>query len=347
MDVVLEPRKKREISSVRAHIPASSANMGPGFDVNSIALQTPHLEMQVALRPSGSRIITMTGTFGRDATTDPDINAAGKALDNFLSFFRKSAGYHVKIKAEIPPRKGLGLSGAESVGAILCANRLLNLRLPPKKIVEFAAVAEPSHHMDNVSASALGGFNICYTHPLNRQVNFITIFPPTDLGVAIIVPDIEKKSTEDTRHLVPLTVVKEKYVASMSYIATVSAAFARNDVNAIIETLPWDFVVESARADGGAYGKGVTAEFLREEKQILSQRYHVAETISGAGPSRALWFSRHEDAKAKRRNHLGLIAPAVEVVSERFESLGHKVEKVYITRPSGKGAAIESADHKW
>ena len=334
--------KHRKFSSVTASIPASSANLGPGFDVHSIALQMPQLKMEVVLRPKGIRVIELQGTYKNDATNDPNINAAGKALDNLLSSFGKSEGYIVKINAEIPPRKGLGLSGAESVGAVLCANHLLHLKLDSCRIVEMAGAAEPSRHMDNVSASALGGFNIAYLNPNNKQVNFTTMQPPPDLGVAIVVPNIEKKSTEETRHLVPSTVAKDKYIASMSYVSVISAAFARKDVGSILETLPWDFVVESARANGGAYGEGVTSMFLREEKQVLTERYHVAETISGAGPSRALWFSIREDAKMRKNNRLGLIKPAIEFVSERFESLGHKVQQVYVTKPSRKGAVIKS-----
>jgi len=341
----LKHRKiSRKFSSVTASIPASSANLGPGFDVHSIALQMPQLKVEVVLRPMGTRSIELQGTYKNDATSDPNINAAGKALDNLLSIFGKSDGYAVKINAEIPPRKGLGLSGAESVGAVLCANHLLNLKLDGRRIVEMAGAAEPSHHMDNVSASALGGFNIAYLNPTSKQVNFTTLQPPTDLGVAIIVPNIEKKSTEETRHLVPSTVAKDKYIASMSYVSVISIAFARKDVRSILETLPWDFVVEAARADGGAYGEGVTSTFLREEKQVLTERYHVAETISGAGPSRALWFSISEDAKIKKKNRVGLINPAIELVSGQLESLGHKVQKIYVTRPSGRGAVIKSSE---
>jgi len=332
--------KHQKFSSVTASIPASSANLGPGFDVHSIALQSPKLKLEVALRPEGTRIIELGGTYKNDSTSDPNVNAAGKALDNLLSLFEKSVGYQVKIDVEIPPRKGLGLSGAESVGAVVCANRLLKLGLDGRRIVEMAGAAEPSQHMDNVSASGLGGFNIAYLNPINKQVQFTTLMPPTDLGVAIIVPNIEKKSTAETRRLIPSTVTKANYIASMSYVSVISASFAQKDVESILATLPWDFVIEAARADGGAYGDGVTSSFLQEEKQVLEERYHVAETISGAGPSRALWFSIRQDAKTKKRNRLGLIKPAVEFVSERFEALGHKAQQVYITKPSKTGAVI-------
>ena len=333
--------KHQKFSSVTASIPASSANLGPGFDVHSIALQAPKLKMEIALRPKGTRIIELRGTYKSHSTSDPNVNAAGKALDNLLKLFGRSDGYQVKIDAEIPPRKGLGLSGAESVGAVVCANRLLKLSLDERRIVEMAGAAEPSQHMDNVSASALGGFNIAYLNPINKQMQFTTIPPPADLGVAIIVPNIEKRSTAETRSLVPSIITKANYIASMSYASVISASFARKDVGSILATLPWDFVVESARADGGAYGEGVTSLFLHEEKQVLEERYHVAETISGAGPSRALWFNIRQDIKTKKRNRIGLIKPAIEFVSERFETLGHKIQQVYITRPSRIGAVIE------
>jgi homoserine kinase len=265
-------------------------------------------------------------------------------LDNLFEKLNVSSGFEVSMNVEIPPRKGLGLSGAESVGAVLCANRLFDLKLGGRKLVEFAAEAEPSRHMDNVSASALGGFNIACFDPVSEQVNFTSIRPPKDLGVAVVVPRIEKKSTEEARHFVPVQIPKQDYVASLGWVSTLSASFALHDVKSIIETLPWDSVVEVARADGQVYGDGMTAKFLYEEKRSLLKTYHVAETISGAGPSRALWFSICEDAKVKRKNHAGIINPAVQVVTERLESIGHKVERVFITKPSAAGAVIKSEE---
>ena len=65
-----------------------------------------------------------------------------------------------------------------------------------------------------------------------------------------------------------------------------------------------------------------------------------AETISGAGPSHALWYSLSEDQNTRRKNSVGLIQPAIELVSTRLGALGHSVREVFITKPSSRGATI-------
>jgi len=326
-----------------AYVPASVANLGAGFDVHSIALREPSITVAFALGPSGYRKINVYGPYANDVTSDPSLHASSKALDALLERFRRPEGYSLRIKVSIPPRKGLGLSGAEAVGSVLCADRMFRLGLDIKDVLNSAAAAEPSRHMDNVAASALGGFNIISQGASGQQPEIVTLKPPADLGVGIVVPDIEKPSTEQIRKVLPQMVSREQYVKAMSYAARTSAAFASGDVNGIIKSIPWDPVIEPARADAGCYGKGIDADSLLKEKQMLLERYHVAETISGAGPSRALWYSLSEDRRARRRKQMSVIDGAIERVSMNLESAGHKVLEVYRTRPTARGAHVLSA----
>jgi homoserine kinase len=327
-------------STVRARVPASSANLGAGFDVLSIALESPRIEIELRVATPGRRAIEVDGAYADEVSTDPSLNAAGKALSAVSERFVRPDGYLLRISANIPPKKGLGLSGAEAVGAILCADRIFKLGLKGRSLIEMAGEAEPSHHLDNVSASAFGGFNIVTRSPIGAPPEITTILPPNDLGIALLVPNIEKTSTEDTRQLLPLTVPTTAHIQSMGYVARISAAFAMGDVKGILETLPWDEIVEPTRADSGVYGKGIDSRFLQDEKKLLLERFHVAETISGAGPSRALWYSISEDLKRQKKNKTGLIQPAITLVSDNLKSLGHEVREVFLTRPSAKGATI-------
>ncbi len=329
-------------AEVTAKVPASVANLGPGFDVHSIALQKPSIEVKMTRATAGSVTIHVTGRFSEEVTTNPAMHAGAKALHTLHEQFGIPESYTLQICNEVPPRKGLGLSGAEAVGAVLCANRLFNLGLDMQSVARLAATAEPSHHMDNVAASALGGFNIVSRTPLAERPAIMTYRPPTDLGVALLVPDLEKASTEATRQVLPETVSREQFVSSMGYVAKISAAFAASDVHAIIETLSWDPIIEPARADAGCYGKGVDAHFLREEKEILLRKFHVAETISGAGPSRALWYSLSENRRLRKKKQTSIIEGAIEQVSDRLGTLGHHVREVFITKPAVEGAIIKS-----
>jgi homoserine kinase len=321
-------------------VPASVANLGVGFDVHSMALQLPRIEVRLAGALRNVRKIQLEGPYAKDTTDDPDLNASGRALDAVYKQFGKPDGYILTIQVNMPPRAGLGLSGAEAVGAVLCAAVSLDLNLGREDIARIAARAEPMHHMDNVAACAFGGFNIIARHPMYESPRVTTITPPTDLGVAVVVPDVVKESTAATRELLPQTVSREQYVESMSYASRLTAALAKGDLNTLIETIPWDPVVEPARAAAGAYGSGVDAEFLQWEKRELLDKFHVAETISGAGPSHALWYCISEDQDRRKNDGVGLIKPAIELVSDRLRALGHNVKEVFITKPSSKGATI-------
>jgi homoserine kinase len=330
----------------RASVPASIANLGSGFDVHAIALQSPRIEVELTRAPSGSRAIQVKGIYAQETTTNPNLHASGRALDAVLKKFGKPEGYVLTIQVNIPPRVGLGLSGAEAVGAVMCASVGLDLGLSRKDIARIAAKAEPMQHMDNVAASALGAFNIVTRTPRNEQPEITTIMAPKDLGVAVVVPSVEKTSTGAAREVLPLMVPREHYVESMSFASRISAALAHGDLGALLETLPWDPVVEPARANAGVYGKGIDADFLQEEKKLLIDRFHVAETISGAGPSRALWYSISENRRKKAKDEEGLIKPAIELVSNRLGSLGHSVREIFITKPSSKGATIMHSNRR-
>jgi len=339
--------QRRISETVRARVPASSANLGPGFDVFSVALESPHIDMEFVAAPPGTRKIMIEGVHAAEIDPDPNLNAAGKALSALADTFGKPNGYVLRVKGQIPPGKGLGRSGAEAVGAVLCADRKFKLGLNGVQMVQIAGKAEPSHHLDNVSASALGGFNIITRSSVDGREAITTIPPPKDLGVAVLVPTVEKPSTEIARRLVPFQIQTAEHVRAMGHAGRISAAFAQGDVRAILETVPWDSVVEPARANGGLYGYGVDANHLREEKKTLLEKFHVAETISGAGPSRALWYSISEDRNQKRKDKTGIIQPAIELVTDRLKSLGYELREVFVTKPSSKGATIiTDADKK-
>jgi homoserine kinase len=303
-------------------------------------LESPHLEVEFDEAPPGTRTIIAEAANAAKIDTDPRLNAAGKALSALAEAFGKPEGYVLRIRGDIPPKKGLGQSGAEAVGAILCADRRFRLGLRGRELVYMAARAEPSHHMDNVAAAALGGFNVVTGSAIGGRGAITTIPPPKDLGVAIIVPNVQKASTEAAREFVPSQVTMEAHVRALAHAAQVSAAFAKGDVRVILEALPWDRIVEPARANGGAYGSKIDSKHLLEEKRMLLDRFHVAETISGAGPSRALWYSIAEDRRQKRKNKAGSIQPAIELVTGRLRSVGYEVQEVFVTRPSSKGATI-------
>lgn len=176
---------------VRASVPTSTANIGLGFDVFSVALERPRIDVEFEPAPSGTRKIVVQGEYAAKVNIDPHMHPAGKALFALAAESGEPGGYVLRISSDLSPGKGLGVSGAVAVGAVFCANQSLGLRLDGLSLVNIAAKAEPEHHMDNACASAFGGFNIVARTPMEGSGAITVIPPPKDLGLAILVPDIE------------------------------------------------------------------------------------------------------------------------------------------------------------
>ncbi|MCS7135510.1 MAG: hypothetical protein RMJ14_02000 [Nitrososphaerota archaeon] len=316
--------------AVTVWVPSSSANLGPGFDVLSIALREPSLRVSLSLTDGDNIKLVLKGKYGEILKTDPEVHSGRKALRKLMDKYGIDEGLEMVVYVDIPPRKGLGLSGAEAAGAVVAANELLSLALSKDELVHYASYGEPEGHLDNVSASVCGGFNIVvkdYVSGMPRVYNFR---PPPDLGTVVIVPNVEKKSTEETRKAVPTFVHRGDVVGNVSRVAAISVGFVTGDVDCILRNIAWDTVVEKARADSQVYGIGIDWRFLEEEKLYLFKKYGIAETISGAGPSRILWYSISR--------HSQTIDEALGYVVDRIRELGYDVEAIFKTYPSRIGA---------
>lgn len=326
--------------SVSCRVPASSANLGPGFDAFSMALEKPYLRVSAELLGRGSGIeIRVHGRYAARVPSDPSLNSAARALATLLSEHDAGYGVALSIEAEIPVAKGLGSSGAEAVGAVICGARLLGLDMELREVVRIASSAEPGMHADNVAASAYGGFNII--HRSGSELEVLNIEPPEDLGLVVIVPGIEKESTGRAREVIPGTVSGRVYVDGVSRAAMIAASLAMKRLDFVIRHVPFDPYVEPARADAGIYGEGYGWSTLLEEKRLLLERYGVGMTISGAGPSRLLWYDA-EKAGLGGRDVIGL---AVKEVVEGLRRRGYGVDEVIYTRPSRSGAVLIEAPH--
>ena len=101
----------------------------------------------------------------------------------------------------------------------------------------------------------------------------------------------------------------------------------------------YDPYAESSRADAGVYGSGIDWSLLMQEKRTLLEKFHVAETISGAGPSRLLWFRKSENLKPKGNRP---VDKAMELVAENLRKQGHSIQTIIETTPSNTGCRLSN-----
>ena len=246
--------------TVRA--PATSANLGSGFDTFGVALGRPADIVRV--ERAERTTIEVTGAGAQYIPEDPERNTVGavaEALD---------APAHIEIDKGVRPASGLGSSAASAAGAALALNALYDRGLSREELVPIAAEGEAvvagTAHADNVAPSLLGGFTIA-TPERVRSVG-------TDIPLVACLPE-EPISTRDARRVVPDDVTMAEMVETVGRAATLTVGMCRSQPE-LVGTGMADSIVTPRRAEliTGYHDAVAAAE--------AAGAYGV--TVSGSGP---------------------------------------------------------------
>jgi homoserine kinase len=174
---------------ITVDVPATTANLGPGFDALAMALDLATIIEVTAVPPETQPAFHVdvhgegqghlpTGRRNRfisaliEGLEDTGVDAAG-------------CGWHVRMDNRIPVTRGLGSSASATVAALVAADALLDGALGPERILELAARAEG--HADNAAAAVYGG--LCVVATVEGEPRAIRIDPPPDLLAALYIPD--------------------------------------------------------------------------------------------------------------------------------------------------------------
>ncbi|HEX7078796.1 MAG TPA: homoserine kinase [Candidatus Eisenbacteria bacterium] len=183
-----------------ATAPASTSNLGPGFDCLGLALRIP-LTVTATRIPEGFRIERLGE--GEDLALDPHRDSV---LGAYRRLFRV-AGRPVptvalRIRSSIPVARGLGSSAAAIVAGLTLANHWMRGRFDRDALLHEAIAIEG--HPDNVSASLLGGLTLSLPTG-GGAVTSLPLPAPRGLGITLVVPEI-RVSTEQARALLPASI---------------------------------------------------------------------------------------------------------------------------------------------
>jgi homoserine kinase len=264
-------------SQITVIAPATTANIGPGFDVFGLALKTPHDKVTLTVIPKGIKII-VTGLSADKIPTLSEKNTAGVAAKRIIEKFNLDSGVAINIDKGILQGKGLGSSAASAAAAAFGLNELFNLKLETKELVRWAAEGETASagyaHADNVSAAIYGGFVIVRSY---NPLEIINLKAPADLEICVAYPHMETPAhkTEKARSVIPKKVSLEKLVRNVGSAAALASGFAQGDVDLIGASMS-DAVVEPERAALIPGYQKVKDEALRSGAAGVA--------ISGAGP---------------------------------------------------------------
>jgi homoserine kinase len=251
-------------------VPASSANLGPGYDVLAAAVSL-FIELEVE----------ETGEFSLDAgglevSTGRD-NLIVRAFESLYS----ADGIAFRLRSEIPLARGLGSSAAAIVAGLFAADHLFELALSKEEML--AKATELEGHPDNVAAAIYGGFVIC--GPGEGDAPSAACFdPPGGLEGIAVIP-AEEVSTERAREAIPAEIPLADAVANVSAASRLVLGLQRADLDLVGAGLA-DRIHQPYRRE--LYPRSMELVDAAVELGALGA------TISGAGPTVLVWTTWQE-----------------------------------------------------
>ncbi|MBU4077866.1 MAG: homoserine kinase [Euryarchaeota archaeon] len=252
------------IDHIRVRVPATSANLGAGFDVFGIALGSPADVIEV--QKSGKIEIEVKGVGREHIPTDPRRNTAGIVA----SILEKPV--KITIHRYIPLSSGMGSSAAPAAGVAVALNRMYDLGLSRDELVRLAAQGEKAasgvQHADNVAPAICGGFVIAHK---DRVISLM----PENIGIVAVHPQIIV-STRTARALLP----KKMWLGDVSFntgsAASMVVGMMKSDIRLIGESME-NRMIEPVRS-----------RLIRGYTQVRKSALDAGAagvTISGSGPT--------------------------------------------------------------
>ena len=283
-------------------VPATSANVGPGFDSVGIAV-SKYLTIDVLEAQENWWI---EHDLGEEIPSDEE----NLLLQTALQVASDLPPHRLKMTSEVPLARGLGSSSSVIVAGIELANQLCNLCLSDEEKLEIATKIEG--HPDNVAPAIFG--NLVVASYVDQQTNHL-VLPFPECALVAFVPNYELK-TSDSRNVLPSEWSYKEAVAASSIANVAIAALAKGDLRVAGKAIEADRFHER-------YRQQLVAEFP-QVKELAHQHEAYATYLSGAGPTiMTLLPGEHAEAFA---NDLESKALNGQVFSLKIDTTGVKVE---------------------
>ena len=287
---------------MRITVPATSANVGPGFDSVGIAV-SKYLTIDVLEAQENWWI---EHDLGEEIPSDEE----NLLLQTALQVAADLPPHRLKMTSEVPLARGLGSSSSVIVAGIELANQLGKLALSDEDKLEIATKIEG--HPDNVAPAIFG--NLVVASYVDQQTNHL-VLPFPECALVAFVPNYELK-TSDSRNVLPSEWTYKEAVASSSIANVAIAALAKGDLRVAGKAIEADRFHER-------YRQQLVAEFP-QVKEVAHQHDAYATYLSGAGPTiMTLLPVEHAEAFAKDLESKGLNG---QVFSLKIDTTGVKVE---------------------
>ncbi len=210
--------------SLAVEVPASSANLGAGYDCLGLALELTNRVILEACEGDGSIELAVTGEGAGELPASREnrfVAGLEAALEASLGPRPASIGWRIAMDNAIPLSRGLGSSAAATVGGVVAGNALAGSHLHDAALLRIATTIES--HPDNAAAVLLGGF-VVSAH-LGERVEAVRFDVPPGLQAVLFIPE-RRLSTEDMRRVLPAEVPHRDAVSNTGRVAIGVAGIA-------------------------------------------------------------------------------------------------------------------------
>jgi len=272
---------------VQVTVPATSANLGPGFDALGLALA---LHNEVVAEEADRVSVRVEGEgAGRLPTHEGNAVARGVRLA-YDAAGRPFRGCALQCRNRIPTARGLGSSAAAWVGGLVAGNALLGSPLSKEALLSLAARAEG--HPDNVAAAVFGGLTVSCVTP--DGVIAVSLPVPPDLRWVALIPELTS-ATAEARAVLPASVPREDAVFNVQRVALLLAGLQTGRTSALVAALddrlhqpyrtklfPWMPDVVSAARAAGALGCVLSGAGPSLLAVVVGDGAAVARAMEGA-----------------------------------------------------------------
>lgn len=231
---------------VTVEVPASSANLGAGYDCMAVALDlTNRIELEVLGWSAGGVELAIEGEGETELTADGGnrfVQGLEAALRSARGDVPANAGWRIRMRNRIPLARGLGSSAAATVGGLVAGNALLGGPLETNELLHLAVAIEG--HPDNAAAVLLGGFVVVAAE--GDALEAIRFDVPRELRTVVFIPD-RRLATSEMRDILPDQVPRVDAVANVGRVAIGVAGLARGRMD-LLRWLTLDRLHEPYRA---------------------------------------------------------------------------------------------------
>jgi homoserine kinase len=302
---------------IKVKVPATTANLGPGFDALGLALDLWN-EAEFNATNDGQVSVKVRGD-GKDSLPKDETNSIAEAALSIYQLAGKPCmGMKIKCNNRIPLGSGLGSSSAAMLMGMLGANALLKNPFSREEILKLAIEAEG--HPDNVAPAMLGGLVASIIHENHVVSSRLTLtsrrYP---IHITVVVPDFDFP-TKQARAILPHQIERRDAIHNISRAVIVTEAFRTGDLNMLGEAMD-DKLHQPYRLP--------LIPGAQAAMDAMRQAGAPAVALSGAGPS-LIAFSSKQD-------------PTVgESAKRAFEEAGLR-SRVYLLKISHKGAQVQGA----